>query len=137
MELQNETVDKSSEFFCEPFIFPLEASKNQHLQSVQCGLTEDEDNPRPTCQDDNSEFLLSLEDYIQLRTLTCGTSYGIPWDLPLVPQQVLFIFDDFLIDVPSISSQNDNDELLASHSAMKPNKNAKLRTGACMCYQLT
>lgn len=141
MESQNECVDKNSAFVCGSFIFPMDAINNQQLQSVQYGFT-DENNPRPTCQKDNSarDFMLQLKDNDKTQDLHTQTIETIihyyrvvPFD-KLVSQQDDLKFGLVFIIFPSISSENDteNDELLGLHSALefdKLNINAKLETG--------
>ena len=139
METQNGSVD--SAYVCGPSVFSMDASNNQQLQSVQYGLTDDEENPRPTCQKDDSEFKLPLEDNCKtLHTSTWETSFHCYYklrDVRVVPRQNVGLY---FIDFSLLLSENDteDDELLENHSALevdKPNKNAKLRTG--LCYQLT
>lgn len=149
MESQNGSIDENSAYVCGPSIFPMDASNNQQLQSVQYGLTDDEENPRPTCQKDNSDFMPPSEDNCKtLHTPTLETSfrcygvpryYGVHVHLLVVPQLDVVSHGVVLSSMISSESETDqNDELLENHSAVevdKPNKNTKLRTG--LCYQLT
>ena len=113
----------------------IDASTNQQLQSVQYSLT-DKHNLRPTCQKDNDELMLQLED-----------NDGTPsWETNFYCYSVVPLDELLLVAYPQKHSVYDvliclglltekvtkNDELLKNHPAMKvdkPNKSANFVAG--------